>query len=75
MIACRKTRAPKSRFDRRSFRWSEKRPCKHGICRHLYACPAGSWMPRKEKCKTTMAIYESITMTRGRKCPDGYVPK
>jgi hypothetical protein len=72
MIDCEKKRANKKGFARASFRWGEWRECKHGLCRQLFACPVGQWMPRKKVCRGDMRVYASITSTRARKCPKGY---
>jgi len=74
-IDCEKKRANKKSFASGSFRWGEWQRCKHGLCRQLFACPVGKWMPRKKLCRADMRVYASITKTRGSKCPRGYKRK
>lgn len=72
MRLCRKVRVKKSTLARRSYRWGEWEPCKHGECRHLFACPKGEWKPRKKICSTQMVIYETFVRSRSTRCPKGY---
>ena len=59
-------------FARSSFRWGEWESCKHGQCRHFFACPKGDWKPRKKLCTPQMQIYETFVKTSGPRCPKGY---
>ena len=72
MRLCRKKRLKKTTLARSSFRWGEWEPCKHGQCRHLFACAKGDWASRQKVCKSDMQIYETFVKSSGARCPRGY---
>jgi len=57
---CATVKAPKTKFDRRSFRWK-----KSGKAFVLVGCPKGKWKPRTETCATGTRAYEILVRTSG----------
>lgn len=66
MVLCEKKLAPKSKFDRRSFRWKTS-----GKARVLVACPKGHW--RRGRCTVGLRAYKLLTPPKAGRCPVGTV--
>ncbi len=65
---CRRTLAPKSAFDRRSFRWK-----KSGRAWVLVGCRAGDWDAKRERCKAGLRAHELLVAKRRGRCAAGKV--
>lgn len=65
MTYCEKQHS-RARWDKRSYRLVKK---SNGT-KLLFACPVGSWQPRKERCKGGVKLYKSLKIAKGR-CPRG----
>jgi hypothetical protein len=60
---CESVKAPKSKFDPRSFRYK-----KSGSSWILIGCPKGQWQPRKKACKVGTRAHK-ILRNVCSKCP------
>ena len=63
---CKRVVAPKTKFDKRSFRWK-----KSGKAFILVGCPKGKWQPTKSKCATGTRAYEILVPASGKACRVG----
>ena len=63
---CERTLAPKTQFDRRSFRWKPS-----GKAWLLVGCPKGKWMPRKKRCKVGTRGHKLLSPARKKRCAAG----
>ena len=70
MVYCERQKAPKSRFDSRSFRWVLS-----GRGRILVGCPRGKWQPRAQRCSVGTRAYKVLmpggTCAGGRRIVKG----
>ena len=66
---CRRVVAPKSVFDRRSFRWK-----KSGRAWVLVGCPRGRWNAKTDRCSVGTRAHEVLVRSTGR-CSAGRVVK
>ena len=57
---CKTTKAPKSKFDRRSFRWK-----KSGKAYVLVGCKKGHWNAKSARCKTGTRAHEVLVPSTG----------
>jgi len=57
---CRSVKAPKTAFDKRSFRWK-----KSGRGFVLVGCPKGKWSPKSATCKTGTRAHEVLVRVNG----------
>jgi len=57
---CKKVVAPKTKFDRRSFRWRRS-----GKAFVLVGCPKGKWKPQTEKCGVGTRAHEVLVRASG----------
>ena len=64
---CTAVLEPKSRFDKRSFRWKKS---KRGRAWMLIGCPRGKWNAKTEQCTGGTRIHELMTRSSGS-CPVG----
>jgi len=62
---CKEVVAPKSKFDKRSFRWK-----KSGRGLILIGCPKGKWNARTQRCKVGTRAHEVLHRAKKR-CPAG----
>lgn len=64
---CEQVKAPKSAFDKRSFRWTQR-----GQAKILVGCPKGEWQSRKKfkgkqgACAVGTRAHVVLTKARGR---------
>ncbi|HLA89209.1 MAG TPA: hypothetical protein VJL28_02110 [Gemmatimonadaceae bacterium] len=63
---CERKEAPKSRFDKRSFRWK-----KSGKSWILIGCPRGKWNAKTERCKVGTRAHKIMTKAPKGACPVG----
>jgi len=63
---CEENLAPKTQFDKRSFRYK-----KSGPAWLIIACPKGEWMPRKKQCKVGTRAHKILRPARGKRCRAG----
>lgn len=66
MTYCEK-RHSGAKWDKRSYRLVKK---PNGT-KLLFACPVGSWQPRKERCKGGIRLYKSLKRITHGRCPRG----
>jgi hypothetical protein len=57
---CKQVKAPKTAFDRRSFRWK-----KSGKAFVLVGCRKGDWSPKSKTCKTGTRVKEILVKSTG----------
>ena len=57
---CEQVKAPKSTFDKRSFRW-----VKQGKHRVMIGCPKGKWKSRKQRCAVGTRAHVVLVKTTG----------
>ena len=63
---CEERVAPKTKFDRRSFRYK-----KSGKAWILIACPRGKWNAKTDRCKVGTRAHKVLAPAHGRTCPIG----
>lgn len=59
-VFCKSVKAPKTAFDKRSFRWK-----KSGKAFVLVGCPKGKWSAKSAKCTTGLRAHEVIVRASG----------
>lgn len=57
---CKTVKAPKTAFDKRSFRWK-----KSGKAFVLVGCRKGDWSPKSATCKTGTRAHEVLVKSSG----------
>jgi hypothetical protein len=61
---CEKTLAPKTAFDKRSFRYK-----KSGKSWLLVGCPTGKWNAKTNYCRVGTRAHKLLAARRGTSCP------
>ena len=65
-VFCEEVLAPKSEFDKRSFRYK-----KSGKAWVLIGCARGHWNAKNARCKVGTRVHKLLAPPRGRSCPIG----
>lgn len=63
---CEERLAPKTQFDKRSFRYK-----KSGKAWVLVACPKGKWNTKAARCRVGMRAHKLLAPPKGKSCPIG----